>query len=850
MRAAHGGQIVVSGDLVQHAGRLPPGASTRPLGTYELRDIGRVTLYQLEHRELQHEFPALRTKRAVVHNLPVPLTSLVGRVREARAVSTLLDGHRLVTLLGEGGCGKTRLALQVAAAGIDRFVDGVWFVDLAPLLPGADATSRVADVLGLQGGLEGVVSALQDRKVLVVLDNCEHVLASTATLASTLLRGSAATRLLATSRAPLEVAGEARYQVPPLSVPRYGADLHEAEASEAVQLFTARAALVRPGFQLAAQDAKAIVELCDRLDGLPLAIELAAARLRGMSVAELASRVDDRFGLLVGGPRSAPQRHQALRNTMDWSVRLLDTDERCVLCHLATFRGGGDAEGVEEVCGAGCSLRGAVIDAVIGLVDKSLVSPVEVDGATRYRVHEAIREYALGSLSEADLQAMQERHARWFATVASRLRTGPTPGGERGWIHRHEIERDNFRAAAEWLLVHDPPAALRLLLEIEAGTDLTLQSGWWTDLAQRTLEPAAGAPAGDRACVLSHLAWEASGAGLPEAEQMITEAVELLREVKDPAVECEVLATLAKCNTDAAGGELDEAGLARAVEAGDRAGGTYWPVMVRYVLSFRTPPTTAESLNHDALRLAERLGLTYFAALIRANLATIAQFHDNSSLALEIWRSVVLEFDDPLSYAAHNAAFYALAEGEHGELAVGLHIAEDFSVRLTRSPHDPTLAAGLHAVSAHLNRLAGDLDGAEAALDKARRAAEPTWDFVGGLALVTRSALCRQRGQPRTAATVIEQAYRHVGFRGVTDIAMRVLEELAAVAHALGRPNDSANLLATARVARQGDNKPVSPACRPEVDALQATVNNLPGIALNTADVITLAHTLATSTSP
>ena len=238
--AAHGGQIVVSGDVLQDAGHLPADTTVCSLGAYELRDVGRMQLYQVQHPTLSRSFPQLRTHRAMVHNLPASLTSLVGRVAETAAVMALLDANRLVSLLGPGGGGKTRLALRVAGSARDRFVDGVWFVDLAPLTPVSDVASRVADVLGVRGGLDDVVAALDDRHVLLVVDNCEHLRDQVSRVVAEVLSRSPATTVVATSRAPLEVAGEARFYVPPLAVPRRGADLREAAATEAVQLFTTR----------------------------------------------------------------------------------------------------------------------------------------------------------------------------------------------------------------------------------------------------------------------------------------------------------------------------------------------------------------------------------------------------------------------------------------------------------------------------------------------------------------------------------------------------------------------------------------------------------------------------------
>jgi predicted ATPase/class 3 adenylate cyclase len=851
MSAAHGGQIVVSGDVVRQVGEFRGEVVMRPLGRYDLRDVGRVELFQVEHPQLQRVFPELRTKRAVGHNLPVPMTSLVGRVAETEVVSAMLDAHRLVTLLGEGGCGKTRLALSVAGAELGRFVDGVWFVDLAPVSAGADVAPRVAAVFGVVGGLDELVSALEQREVLLVLDNCEHVLESAATMVARVLGECATTTVLATSRTPLDVAGEARYPVPALEVPRTGVDLREAETSDAVKLFVARAQLVRPGYRLGGRDAAAIVELCVRLDGLPLAIELAAARLRGMSLEELVSRIDDRFGVLVGGPHTAPERQRTLGNTLEWSFRLLDAEERHVLRQVSVFRGGCDAESAAAVSGD-VDTPNDVREVLIRLVDKSLVTVLENDGATRYGIHETIREYALGACSEDERESFRTRHARWYATLASQLTRGPAAGGEQAWISRHDAERDNFRAAAEWLRVHDPQAALRLLLDIEPGMDLTAQSRWVYQLIGRVLPHAPGAPVADRAHGLVELALGDRRPRDPDALRLCAEAFELLGEVDDPAVECAVLAAVARCHADAADGQLDADEVAAAVAAGDRAGGTYWPIMVRRFLSYRAPPSIAEALNTDAIRLTDQLGLDHFGDLIRRDLAVIAMFRGDSSEALATFRRLGSVLD------ADNLCFYALAEGEHDELAVGIHIAEHLVLDLTNGPHDPAHAAALHTVIAHLHRLAGDLERCEASLDMATgtderslfpRMLELDETFVGGMSMVTRSALLRLRGQPRHAAEVIEPACRHVGTQGVTDIAMRVLEELAVVASALGRRHDASDLLATANQARNQETKPPSPAWHSEIDTLRHALADLHGTPLDASSVRDLARSMARTPS-
>jgi hypothetical protein len=322
----------------------------------------------------------------------------------------------------------------------------------------------------------------------------------------------------------------------------------------------------------------------------------------------------------------------------------------------------------------------------------------------------------------------------------------------------------------------------------------------------------------------------------------VQQAVELLGDTDNPVAACYVLPAVARCHAQAGKGELDRDELAAAVAAGDRVGGTFWPIMIRFFMSSRASPAISEALISDALSLADQRGLDYFAALMRGDLAMVAQFRGDSTLALDNWSQAVKEINDQALSESHYACFYALAKGEHGEVAVGLHLAEHFVLRLTRGPHDPERAAAMYSVIAHLRRLAGDREGAEAALEAASRAGAPPRNFVGGLALVTRSALWRERGEPRMAASEIEQATHHIGFHGSTDIAMRVVEELAAVALSLKRHEDAANLLATAREARERYHMPVSPACRPEVDAVQATVGALHATELSLSDATALAH--------
>jgi hypothetical protein len=384
---------------------------------------------------------------------------------------------------------------------------------------------------------------------------------------------------------------------------------------------------------------------------------------------------------------------------------------------------------------------------------------------------------------------------------------------------------------------------LRLVLDVQPGLSMTAKWRWCLELVERLLPLAVDAPAGDRADALTELAWTRSDHRDPHALEMCAEAIRLLPEVDDAGIECWVRVAAVKCHGDAYAGAIDQAELAAALDAGDRAG-TYWAIMARYLLSFRAPPHLAEELSAGAVRLAEQSGMELFAAMARSNLACIAQFRGESTASLELWHALLPLLDDFADTEGDNASYYSLAEGEHAELAVGLHVAEDFVIRVTSSPHDPHTAGSLYSVVAHLRRLSGDLDGAEVALDHVLHSGRENFDFLGGLAIITHSAVLRERGRPDEAAAVIAEASGHLGFHGLTDISMRVVEELAAVALALGRTDDSADLFATARVERRRDGRPLSPACRREVDAMSAMLGGRTGEELEVADLVALAHSL------
>ncbi len=388
------------------------------------------------------------------HNLPAPLTRFIGREGDVVALTALLATTRLLTLTGPGGCGKTRLALAVAEATCsDGPSDGVWLVEFAALTDPALVPQSVAAVLGVREEprrplLDTLTDALGTRSVLLLFDNCEHLVAPIAAMADTVLRACPDLRILATSREALRVSGEVAWRVPSLSLPegRVICTSAQVAASEAAQLFADRVRLRQPAFALADENAAAVAAICRRLDGMPLALELAAARVRVLSLAQLEARLDDALRLLTVGERTAMPRHQTLRATLDWSYALLTEDERIVLRRLAVFAGGCDIAAAEAVCGGGGIAPADVLTLLAQLVEKSLVQMNERDGNARYRLLETVRQYAVERLDASNEgESVGQSHADWYLAIAERARPA-LDGTEQGkWMARLESDYANLR---------------------------------------------------------------------------------------------------------------------------------------------------------------------------------------------------------------------------------------------------------------------------------------------------------------------------------------------------------------------------------------------------------------------
>jgi predicted ATPase/class 3 adenylate cyclase len=612
MKAANGNQILVSQAVADGVrDRLPAAVTLLDLGSVRLRDLATSEhVYQVVHPDLEKDFPALRSLESTPNNLPQQVTSFVGRERELSEAKKLVGQTRLLTLLGMGGLGKTRLSLQVAADLMEKFPDGVWFVDLAPIRDPAHVASATAQALSVRDEpgrplVETLCAHLRDRRLLVVLDNCEHLVAACAALATALLRNTPDVRILATSREALHIAGEQTYPVLPLAVPRDAARAEDLLRSDAVQLFVERARLQKPGFEVTEREAPGVAELCARLDGIPLALELAAARLRSLSVAEINKRLTDRFKLLTGGSRTALERQQTLRALVAWSYDLLSESERLMLDRLSVFAGGFDLAAAEAVCGAEPLSDVDVLDLVTSLVEKSLVMVEQEDDGSRYGMLETIREFAHQHLAGEEasgtrygmLQTIQEfaherladrgelaataaRHCNYYLELAKKARVRLEGPDQAEWTARLETELDNLRAAIALALAGgvDPVIAVKL----EVGLlGFRLLRGYATEgrnnLRAALALPALKEPAVARAHALFAVGALAMDQGdLAEAEVALAECLAIRRSLGNPreiAASMSTLATLYVLRGDMAGArECEEEALRISRELGERLG--------------------------------------------------------------------------------------------------------------------------------------------------------------------------------------------------------------------------------------------------------------------------------------
>ncbi len=640
----HGGQTLLSGAteamVLDH---LPDDAWLADLGPHPLRDLPRPErVVQLCHPDIRNDFPPLRVAdQHSTPRLPTQLTSFVGRQKQIAEVRELLDDNRLVTLTGAGGSGKTRLAIQVA----HECGDEVRYVDLAPVTDTELVPLAVARALGLpdQPGrtrTDTISRSIGDRRMLLVLDNCEHLLDASAELIVALLDACPRLTLLTTSREPIALDGEVTWRVPSLSL-----------ADEAVDLFTDRARRVRPDFAAAGQDAVTMAEICSRLDGMPLAIELAAARVRSLTLTEILDSLHDRFRLLTGGSRRAVRRQQSLTASVDWSHALLTEPERILFRRVSAFMGGFDLVGAQEVCSGDALPRHQILDQLTLLVDKSLVVAESVGGRTRYRLLETVRQYAMEKLGESDeADAVRDRHRDHYTAMAAQF-DKVTPVGYEPLLACADNEIDNLRAAFAWSVERgELECALQLVCALYPFWLLRgrPQEGLaWFDAALHEIDdPAIEVDIATRARALADSAvlgaFTVETASITPAE----EALAIARELGDPVL----LARALTACVGAATFDIQASGpyLAEALDVA-RALGDRW--RLSQILAWQSLrscldglPVTTAAAGEEGYALADAVGDRFIARMCRYWGVAMAAFQRGEvSMGMSVLRGIQVE---------------------------------------------------------------------------------------------------------------------------------------------------------------------------------------------------------------
>jgi predicted ATPase/class 3 adenylate cyclase len=465
----HGAQVLVSGAAAEQLSAALPELSLRDMGEHRLKDLTAPEhVFQLLAADLPAEFPKLKSLSVLDNNLPLQLTSLVGRESDVTEIRALLTGSRLVTLIGSGGVGKTRCALQVGAEALDGFADGVWLVDLAPLSNPSLVPNVIAAVFEVQEQpnqpvLASLIAHLKNRQLLLVIDNCEHVIHEASKTIDEILRGCSKISVLATSREGLAIHGESIYRMPSLTVPDSPKDLlaEQALTYGSIALFDARARAANPKFTISNETASAVADICRRLDGIPLAIELAAARVKVLSVPTLAQRLDERFKILTGGSRTALPRQQTMRALIDWSYDLLSEREQTIFRSFSIFASAFTLDHASSVCSSDEIEDFEVLDLLTSLVDKSLLQADHSGAEVRYRMLESTRQYAHEKLVErGEYEAVVRRHAQTYLALSEELDRAWDETPDREWMARAEPEVANWRAAISWAFGQNGDAAL------------------------------------------------------------------------------------------------------------------------------------------------------------------------------------------------------------------------------------------------------------------------------------------------------------------------------------------------------------------------------------------------------
>ncbi|MEO8664400.1 MAG: tetratricopeptide repeat protein [Ignavibacteria bacterium] len=625
MSVANGGQILLTGETYESLGDIRHDRfQFRSLGERRLKDLVRPEhVYQLVSDDFPSEFSPLKTLDARSNNLPAQTTSFIGREAQMKDVKDLLGRARLLTLIGPGGTGKTRLSLQTAANVIDDYSNGVWFVELARLSDPANIANEILTVLkissdGMEKISDVITEFLKDKELLLVLDNCEHLIDECAVLCDKLLSSATGLKILATSRESMRINGEMTYQVPSLTLPDLKKEItaESLENYEAVKLFNDRARAVRQDFSITEKNAPALAELCSRLDGIPLAIELAAARIRILSVENILDKLNDRFKLLVSGSRNALPRQQTLRALIDWSYDLLSEKEKLLLQRLSVFSGGLIIESAIDVCADDELVENEILDTLGNLVDKSLVMPKEVNGMNRYELLETIRQYGYDKLTSK--HQMHKNHFEHFFKMSKEK--GVMQGMEQVLLYRRvRADQENLRAAINWSMTNDPAGAVGLANEMGDTWELNGNLSEGFELYKKIFGMNTELSDELNADAYMNAGYLASQLGdYVLSQNYLYKSLELNKKINDPL-------KLSNC--------LNNVGNLHFI---------------------KDEMTTAKEYHEEALKVAKKINDKMSIALSTVNLASIESFYGNSEKAYgqyEEGLNIFRELNDRLSVA-------------------------------------------------------------------------------------------------------------------------------------------------------------------------------------------------------
>jgi predicted ATPase/class 3 adenylate cyclase len=805
MAAGHGGQALVSGAteaLVRDD--LPAGCGLVDLGEHRLRDLARpVRIFQLAGPGLRAEFPPLRTLETFAGNLPVQLSSFVGREAELAGLAAAMARSALVTVTGPGGVGKTRLTLQAAADQLPSFSDGAWLCELAPAADQETMAQAALAALRAQprAGLSvagSVVEFLRTRSaLLLVLDNCEHLLGPAAALAGDILRGCAGVRIVATSRHPLGVDGEQVFGLRPLPLPPPEAGLAAAGASDAVTLFVQRAAAARGDFALSPSNVAAVSEICRRLDGIPLAIELAAARVAALRPAEIAALLDDRFRLLTRGRADAAARQQTLQATVEWSYALLGEGERRVFDCLGVFPASFDADAAAAVAGADGLRQWDVLDGLTALVGQSLVVPEEGPGETsRYRLLETMRAYARQQLAAGKLGRLQRAHAEYYAAFAEQAGPELTGPAQLEWQRRIRAELDNLQAAVTWAMASGDQARQFAFRIVAALAGMLVSPGTVGLWAEACVAQLGTCPPGLRAAVLGAAAWSAFYAGDVQLAQRLAEDA-LAEPVSSDPIGFDIPRGLLSRTYSLTGQPERGASIAREGrrEATERGGSEF---VVGFYLAFEAMAWTdagdhaaARRPAMDAVEAARRFpnpALSAFACYAAAAAIWIGELQTALTLVEEGLALARAGASDSVFGFALSLA--GAIRARNGDVPGALAVLQEATVRLAGDGNRLGLGMTLERAAAVLVRL-GETEPAAvlAGADSARFA-------LAVAAIYPDERLGIDQAQATARRALGEDAYNSALGRGadmddneVTEYALGQFRRLAAL---LGKPGDQA----------------------------------------------------------